>query len=514
MEPYPTHWVRAMTDASLLALLPGLIANARQEARDAIERAAREIEAGIDPLPVSERYTGEPGLAGGMLIRSDNLAALAALVLGAEDRAPLAGRVKLAYLDPPFDSRSDYRSRIVLGNGAFVSQHAYADRWRDGTASYLAMLLPRLVLVQELLAPDGAVCVHLDWHASHLVRIALDELFGRQNFVNALVWSYRSGGASRGGNSVPRKHDDLLVYRRSAAFRVHPLTERQYLDKPFMGTKTDAQGRHYVDTILRDVLEGEVRLVVRGHGAGVGTGTGADAGMGADAGTGAEAGTGTGGRPVAADEVRVCSVRPVLNLSGERTGYATQKPLGLLEVLVRWFTSPGDLILDPFSGSATTAIAAQRLGRPWVAIDAGERATLVARLRLLEADAGFEVSAPWRLGGIEVRVDDDEVLLLGVKAGARDGAGATDLDGLAEARELDPLVEISVWGLVDARGRWLRHARRDRTGAQLHRALGGHPDAVAVRAIDVWGEARQVALTADHRENALPSVARHAAGPG
>src|SRR5699024_7043846 len=102
--------------------------------------------------------------------------------------------------------------------------------------------------------------------------------------------------------------------------------------KPFMGSKVDAEGRHYVDTILRDVLEGEILLANRGGGA-------------------EDPGTGT----------RKISVRPVLNLSAERTGYATQKPEGLLELLLRWTTAPGDLVVDPFGGSGTTAVVAQRL---------------------------------------------------------------------------------------------------------------------------------------------------------
>lgn len=485
-----------MTDTSLLSLLPGLIDEARREARRAVERAGQVVTAGTDPLPVTEVHTSPTGagdeIGTGLLIHADNLDALGALVVGSAGRKPARGRVGFAYLDPPFDSRSDYRSRVALGDGTHVRQHAYADRWHDGTASYLTMLLPRLLLVRELLADDGAVCVHVDWHASHLVRISLDEIFGRGNFVNSLVWSYRSGGASRGGGSVPRKHDDLLVYRASAAFRVNPLTERQYLGKPFIGTKTDAQGRSYVDTILRDVLEGEVNLVLPRGDSDAPELNSAESGVDPDA-----PGLNSAAPVVdpAESDVRICSVRPVLNVSAERTGYATQKPLGLLEILVRWFSKPGDVVLDAFSGSGTTAIAAARLRRTWIAIDAGERATLVARMRLLDEGVAFRVSAPVRRHKIEIETRDGQIHLRGVAAGARTGVDAADVAGLDAARERDPLVEIALWGLVDERGRWLESSRRDRSGSGLARSLPAITSATRVRVIDVWGEVGETSLT-------------------
>ncbi|MGO1539320.1 MAG: DNA methyltransferase [Leucobacter sp.] len=317
---------------SLLTELPAIIAAGRGLAAEAVQRAeAARLEHNV-------------------LRHGNNLDGLARLVAS-------GSRAKLVYLDPPFDSKADYRSRIQTRDDAGVplalEMLTYTDRWAGGTAEYLRMLVPRLVLARELLTDDGTICVHLDWHSSHYVRTVLDELFGREHFVNSLVWSYRTGGAAR-TSAVPRKHDDLLIYRNTEAMRVTPLYERQYLDKPFMGSRQDAQGRHYVDTILRDVLEGEVNLVESG-------------------------------------DVRVVSVRPVLNLSTERTGYATQKPEGLLELLLRWFTTPGDLVIDPFGGSGTTAAAAHRLGRRWVSMDASARSLVVARARLDALAAEYRV---------------------------------------------------------------------------------------------------------------------------
>lgn len=335
--------------SSLLAELPAIITEGRQDALEAVRRATAN-----NALEVNTN----------VLMHGDNLGGLARLVAS-------GARAKLVYLDPPFDSKADYRSRIHTSDddGAAIAleMHTYTDRWAGGTAEYLRMLVPRLVLASELVTEDGAICVHLDWHSSHYVRVVLDEVFGRDNFVNSLVWSYRTGGASR-TRAVPRKHDDLLIYRRSESFRVTPLYERQYLDKPFMNSRVDAQGRHFVDTILRDVLEGAITLV--------------------------DEAPETGLLPeTERQSVHEVSVRPVLNLSAERTGYATQKPAGLLEILLRWMTHPGDLVVDPFGGSGTTATTAQRMGRRWVSMDASARSLVVSRSRLDTLDADYQLTS-------------------------------------------------------------------------------------------------------------------------
>jgi adenine-specific DNA-methyltransferase len=118
-----------------------------------------------------------------------------------------------------------------------------------------------------------------------------------------------------------------------------------------MGSKVDVDGKIYVDTILRDVLEGSINIVEEN------------------------------GR------VSQVSTRPVLNLSSERTGYATQKPEGLLEILIAWGSDPGDLVADFFSGSGTAAAVAEKLGRRWIATDLGKPAVMIARQRLIDDDA-------------------------------------------------------------------------------------------------------------------------------
>ena len=265
----------------------------------------------------------------------------------------LAGQINLIYIDPPFATGLDFTSTVTLsgsaGGARSITRTAYRDTWGD-LDSYLRWLDEALVALRDLLSHDGALLLHCDWRAEGVLRLLLDDIFGAENFRNAIVWSYRSGGASR-RESLARKHDTILLYARSPRFAIRPQTERQYLRKPFMGSRRDAQGRHYVDTLLRDVLEGEITCV-------------------------------------GPDEPLVrYNVRPVLNLSRERHDYPTQKPLGLLRLLLTLASDPGDLILDCCCGSGSAALAAESLGRRWIAADASPLAIQTTRKRLLALPA-------------------------------------------------------------------------------------------------------------------------------
>lgn len=277
------------------------------------------------------------------------------LILGDKDSGleSQRGKIDLIYIDPPYDSKADYRTKITLPNSDIeqkpnvLEQFAYSDTWRDGTISYLQMIYPRLSLMRELLSERGSIYVHLDWHIGHYVKILMDSIFGRENFVNEIVWSYRSGGASQKG-SLPRKHDIILFYCKNIEnFSVNGKTERQYLDKPFMDSKKDEQGRFYVDTILRDVFEG-APYIVNG------------------------------------DKIEQYNMRPVLNLSSERVGYATQKPEGLLRALIEIASESDSIVADFFAGSGTTLAVAEKLGRRWIGSDFGKPSCMITRKRLLE----------------------------------------------------------------------------------------------------------------------------------
>jgi adenine specific DNA methylase Mod len=127
---------------------------------------------------------------------------MAALLAGDDDTPSLRGKIDLIYIDPPFDSKADYRTKITLPGGdveqkpTVIEQFAYSDTWADGTASYLAMIVPRLCLMRELLSDNGSIYVHLDWHVAHFVKLCLDEIFGNGRLINEIIWKRQKVGRS------------------------------------------------------------------------------------------------------------------------------------------------------------------------------------------------------------------------------------------------------------------------------------------------------------------------------
>ena len=186
----------------------------------------------------------------------------------------------------------------------------------EDTAAYLTYMAIRIIEMRRILKPAGSLYLHCDHNANAHLRLTLDAIFGADNFRNDLVWSYRTGGVSK--RYWPRKHDTILFYVKSAAYRHNPVQERVYYDKPFFTSETDEDGRHYADVFVRDVWE---------------------------------------------------DIRPLINTSGERAGYPTQKPVALAERIILAGTNPGDVVLDCFAGCAYVPVAAERNGRQWIACD-------------------------------------------------------------------------------------------------------------------------------------------------
>ena len=228
---------------SLIEELPRIVSEGRREAQQILERLSSGTQIGLQTnelvLPskdVSGLFKGSsPQIpnafnqaAGGdnwmnRLIYGDNLLAMQALLAGdASTGLPsLRGKVDLIYIDPPFDSKADYRTKINLPGTdieqkpTVIEQFAYADTWEQGTISYLRMMYPRLVLMKELLADNGSIYVHIDWHVGAHVKLMLDDIFGKFNFVNEIVWAYKDIGA-RAVNYFKRKHDIILLYQKSS----------------------------------------------------------------------------------------------------------------------------------------------------------------------------------------------------------------------------------------------------------------------------------------------------------
>ena len=159
------------------------------------------------------------------LIYGDNLLVLQSLLSGDESTSlpSLRGKVDLIYIDPPFDSKADYRTKITLPGTDIeqkpttLEQFAYGDTWKDGTASYLRMMYPRLCLMKELLSEQGSLFLHIDHHIGHYIKILLDDIFGRENFLNDISWKR---GIVRGmkvhARYFPFNKDTIFYYGKSS----------------------------------------------------------------------------------------------------------------------------------------------------------------------------------------------------------------------------------------------------------------------------------------------------------
>ncbi len=295
------------------------------------------------------------------LIYGDNLHAMAALLAGDEASGlpSLRGKIDLIYIDPPFDSKADYRTRITLPGveleqkPTVIEQFAYSDTWSDGTASYLEMITPRLILMRELLADTGSIYVHLDWHVGHYVKMVLDEVFGKALFRNEIIWSY-FGFKRSTSKKFPQKHDVLLSYTKTPEY--------------FWKTQYKPHNPEYLKRFKPDESGRLCRSDVNP--------------------------TGGGSRRIYLDEVEgdiVDSVwddlPPVNPVASERVDYATQKPERLLDRIIQASCPGGGLVADFFGGSGTTAAVAEKLGRQWITSDLGKPACMIMRKRLIDQNA-------------------------------------------------------------------------------------------------------------------------------
>ena len=174
------------------------------------------------------------------LIHGDNLFAMQALLAGdpATGLPSMRGKIDLIYIDPPFDSKADYRTKINLPNGdveqkpTVLEQFAYSDTWSDGTISYLKMLYPRLALMKELLSDQGSIYVHIGVQANNYVRCILDDVFGKNNFVDEIVWAYGSpSGGRAAGSKFVKIQEYILHYAKNYNSRLENKVYLPYSDK-------------------------------------------------------------------------------------------------------------------------------------------------------------------------------------------------------------------------------------------------------------------------------------------
>ena len=299
-----------------------------------------------------ERITGgnfalteELGASENLLALGDNARFMKYLLDGGDGAESLRGRIRQIYIDPPFFSKASYDAVIKLqspeGDTA-VRHRAYEDVWKEGMADYLKMLGTRLFLMYDLLADEGTIWVHLDWHGVHYVKILLDEIFGEKNFINEIIWTYKSGGSSK--KHFARKHDTILVYSK---------TDKYYLSLP----KEKSYNRGLKPYKFKGVEEFQDET----------------------------------GWYTMVNMKDVWNIDMVGRTSAERTGYATQKPEALLERILTAGSREGDICADFFCGSGTLGAAAGKLGRRWICCDDGPLAVAAAMKRLSKKGQSMKV---------------------------------------------------------------------------------------------------------------------------
>lgn len=253
------------------------------------------------------------------------------------------GAFRLIYIDPPFNTgkvqqrarmrvvASEQGVRVGFGDRRYHVQLYDSPAYQDAYEDYLGFLEPRLREAYRLLTPDGSLFVHLDYREAHYVKVLLDTIFGRECFMNEIIWAYDYGGRSK--RRWPAKHDTIFWYAKDPenyVFHYEAIDRIPYMAPSLVGAEKAQRGKTPTDVWWLTIVPTN---------------------------------------------------------SKEKTGYPTQKPLKLLERIVRVHSDVGDWVLDFFAGSGTTGEAAARLGRRFVLIDNHPDAIRIMAERLAFAEA-------------------------------------------------------------------------------------------------------------------------------
>lgn len=297
------------------------------------------------------------------------------------------GKIDLIYIDPPFDSKADYKMSIELrgqkvdSDNTNFEEKQYGDIWAND--EYLQFMYERLVIMRELLSDTGSIYLHCDWHRVHLLRCLMDEIFGSNVFRNEIIWGYQWGGV--GKTEFAKKHDDILWYSKTAQSWVF---NEKDMREPYI-TKDTRWHNNEDGKLIRDIW----------------------------------------------DDI------PVINtMSTERLGYPTQKPEKLIERIIKASSNPGDIVFDCFAGSGTTQAVAMKLGRRFIGADINLGAIETTTKRLLNIQKELKETidtdeTPKYLGFEVYNVNNYDVF--------RNPVQAKDL--LVQALELQPLPQNSLY---------------------------------------------------------------------
>tara|TARA_Y100000590_G_scaffold154082_1_gene177033 strand:- start:1385 stop:3442 length:2058 start_codon:yes stop_codon:yes gene_type:complete len=345
------------------------------------------------------------------MIFGDNLLVMQALLAGDSKTGltSMRGKIDLIYIDPPFDSKADYRKKIHLPSvdieqePRIIEQFAYSDTWKNGTVSYLEMIVPRLILMKELLSEQGSIYVHIDWHVGHYVKIILDEIFGKDNFKNEIIWRRTTGGKTITRN-IPNNTDFILWFTRSEDYIFNPITVPLSEKDKELFTKDDQDGRGLYRTENMQKVSGPTKGTIYDY----------------QDNTGKIWKCPPKGWRMVREKMKKLENDNRLYFGGETIreknylqerekigkqidnlwndigntnrnkkedlGFSTQKPSKLLERIILASTNDNSIIADFFSGSGTTASVAEKLGRKWIVSELGKPAFMVMRNRLVDQE--------------------------------------------------------------------------------------------------------------------------------
>ncbi len=322
------------------------------------------------------------------------------------------GQVQTIYLDPPFNTGRHFDMKVRVGEEGYrkgspsMQLPAYDDRWPSKEA-YLGMMRETLELSRALLKKEGTIFLHIDSHMYAHLRLLMDDVFGENNFLNEIIWSYQSGGRAR--SYFPRKHDIILFYAKSRSYffnlKAVPVARNETRSN-HMRRAIDENGRSY-----RAIMSGgkEYRYY--------------------------------DDDPTYPGDVWD-DISHLQQKDPQRTGYETQKPLKLLDRIVKCATQEGDLVCDLFVGSGTTAVAAAQLGRRFLGVDQSPLSISVTAKRLIQQPdgqpqkIGFDVEAPCGPDDCSVEVDvypaisSYTVRLIQFESEATRAAGFSGLDAV------------------------------------------------------------------------------------
>lgn len=433
------------------------------------------------PAQLRERYGEETDGWINKIFWGDNLQVMSHML------KEYRGQIDMIYIDPPFDSKAQYKKTIKI-NSKDVSNDMmsfeevqYKDIWTNDT--YLQFLYERLIIMRELLKDTGSIWVHCDQSKGHYIKIILDEVFGQDNFVNQITWkrTFAHGDSGQGAKHLGRISDYIYLYGKSSAVNLNSIYvpyEKSYTERVFSGKDDD--GRRWQSVSLTapggaskgnpsynflgvtrywqyskanmEKLYAEGKIYQSKPGA-------------------------VPRRKMYLDEAKGVPLQdiwtdivPVQGLSNENENYPTQKPIMLLERIIKLTSNPGDLVFDCFMGSGTTQAVAMKLGRRFIGADINLGAVQTTTKRLLHIADNLRNE----LGDEETKYTGFEVYNVNNYDFFRNPVEARDL--LIQALEIQPFSQSNVWdGELDGRMVKIMPVNRIATKADLEELKANLP---------------------------------------